>query len=599
MPPLNETRLKTPNPSVNGGSGRAPGDPLVLPPNTSSAHFQSFIKRASEICGSDNVFVIETEAHLVDGTYKEPNKTHDMHAILDRTYFVSSATISPRNVPEVQDMMRLCNEFDIPVWPFSIGRNTGYGGAAPRVPGSIGLNLGKHMNRVLEVDTEGAYALVEPGVTYFDLYEYLEKNNLREKVWIDVPDLGGGSVIGNAVERGVGYSPYGDHWMMHCGLEVVLPNGELVRTGMGALPDKAAGHRPGLRPDQQPGNRAWQLFNYGFGPYNDGIFSQSSLGIVVKMGIWLMPNPGGYQAYMITFPRDEDLHQVIEIIRPLRVQMVLQNVPTLRSILMDAAVHNPKKHYTDSDEPLTEKQLDEIAKELKLGRWNFYGAVYGPEPVRNALWGVIKENFSKVPGAKFYFPEDRPEKHSILGTRALTLQGIPTFDELRWVDWVPNGAHLFFSPIAKITGDDAVLQYQVTSRRCREAGLDFIGDFIVGMREMHHIVCISFNREDADSKRRALWLIRTLIEDCAEHGWGEYRTHLAVMDQIANTYNFNDHAQMKLNEQIKNAMDPKGILAPGKNGIWPQTYDKDAWVISSDPGQLPAKKDDQRILSRL
>lgn len=56
--------------------------------------------------------------------------------------------------------------------------------------------------------------------------------------------------------------------------------------------------------------------------------------------------------------------------------MVLQNVPTLRSILMDAAVHNPKKYYTDSDEPLSDKELDEIAEKLNLGRWNFYGALY-------------------------------------------------------------------------------------------------------------------------------------------------------------------------------------------------------------------------------
>lgn len=78
-----------------------------------------------------------------------------------------------------------------------------------------------------------------------------------------------------------------DHWMMHCGMEVVLPNGELIRTGMGAMPDPSQGSYSDLRPDQQPHNRAWQLFNYGFGPYNDGIFTQSSLGIVVKMGIWV------------------------------------------------------------------------------------------------------------------------------------------------------------------------------------------------------------------------------------------------------------------------------------------------------------------------
>lgn len=105
---------------------------------------------------------------------------------------------------------------------------------------------------------------------------------------------------------------------------------------MGALPDPDAD--PALPADEQPANKAWQLFNYGFGPYNDGIFTQSSLGVVVKMGIWLMTNPGGYQSYLITIPRDEDLNQAVEIIRPLRVGMVLQNVPTLRHVLLDAAV---------------------------------------------------------------------------------------------------------------------------------------------------------------------------------------------------------------------------------------------------------------------
>jgi hypothetical protein len=180
--PKTATKLKEPN----GVTSRSSGDPLVLPPGTSSAQFADFINRAKAICGAENVFIVETSEQIIDGTYKEPNKTHDMHAVLDRSYFVCSATISPRNVPEVQEMMRLCNEFDIPVWPFSVGRNTGYGGAAPRVPGSICLELGKNMNRILEVNTEDAYALVEPGVTYFDLHEYLEKHNLREKVWIDV-----------------------------------------------------------------------------------------------------------------------------------------------------------------------------------------------------------------------------------------------------------------------------------------------------------------------------------------------------------------------------------------------------------------------------
>ena len=223
-----------------------------------------------------------------------------------------------------------------------------------------------------------------------------------------------------------------------------------------------------------------------------------------------MPNPGGYQAYMICLPRDSDLHAAMEIIRPLRIQMVLQNVPTLRHILLDAAVHHPKAYYSSENRALNDGELDTIAKQLDLGRWNFYGALYGPEPIRNVLWSVIKQAFSSIPGVKFFFPEDRKEENSVLRTRAKTLQGVPTVEELRWVDWLPNGAHLFFSPISKISGMDAGKQYEITKRRCTEAGLDFIGTFIVGMREMHHIVCIVFNREDRQSKEKALWLIRYL-----------------------------------------------------------------------------------------
>lgn len=162
------------------------GDPKVLPPGCTSDNFHAFLDKARKLCGDDNVQLIALDDELIDGDYMHPCKGHDMHAIFDRDYFVSSATISPREVPEVQGLMRLCNEHEIPVWPFSIGRNTGYGGTAPRVPGSVGLDLGKHMNKVLEVNTEGCFALVEPGVTFFDLHDHLEKNNLREKVWLDV-----------------------------------------------------------------------------------------------------------------------------------------------------------------------------------------------------------------------------------------------------------------------------------------------------------------------------------------------------------------------------------------------------------------------------
>ena len=112
-----------------------------------------------------------------------------------------------------------------------------------------------------------------------------------------------------------------------------------------------------------------------------------------------MPDPGGYQAYMITFPRDEDLYQIMEIIRPLRIAMIIQNVPSLRHVLLDAAVAGSKKTYYAGDDPIPDAELDKIAKKLNLGRWTFYGALYGPEPIRNCLWGAIKAAFSQVNGS--------------------------------------------------------------------------------------------------------------------------------------------------------------------------------------------------------
>jgi hypothetical protein len=113
---------KVPNPPHDPKETRNPNDPLSLPPGFSSEKYHEFVAAAEKVVGKENTLVITAAAQLTHEHYTDPSKVHDMHNIVEKTYFVASAVLSPRDVPEVQAMMRLCNEFDMPVWPFSIGR---------------------------------------------------------------------------------------------------------------------------------------------------------------------------------------------------------------------------------------------------------------------------------------------------------------------------------------------------------------------------------------------------------------------------------------------------------------------------------------------
>ena len=173
--------------------------------------------------------------------------------------YTASAVVMPTEVEQVQEIVRIANRFKVPLWTHSTGRNNGYGGPAPRVKGSVILSL-RNMNRVLEIDEECAYAVVEPGVRWFDLYEAIRAGNHR--LMVSIADLGWGSVIGNTLDHGVTYLPTGVDMAAPCGMEVVLPDGELMRTGMGAM----------------PGNRAWHVYKRGLGPSPDQLSCSRTTG---------------------------------------------------------------------------------------------------------------------------------------------------------------------------------------------------------------------------------------------------------------------------------------------------------------------------------
>jgi hypothetical protein len=207
--------------------------------------------------------------------------------------------------------------------------------------------------------------------------------------------------------------------------------------------------------------------------------------------------------------------------------------------------------------------------------------VFGGFFFRGTVFSGTRRADCRTTGSRFYWPEDvRDSENTVLQIRDGTLQGKPSLSELGWTNFVPNGGTLFFSPVSAATGPEAMKQYTAVRKRFDEFGFDYLGDFAIGMREIHHIVIVVFDRSDREEKARALKMLKLLVRDCAELGFGEYRTHLSLMDDVSDTYCWGESQAhggsiMRFNELLKDAIDPNGILAPGKSGIWPRQYRED------------------------
>ena len=516
----------------------------VLPPDLSMAELEAALKRFAAIVGESHVISSATDLE----SYLDPFAPGNAAA------YAAAAAVRPASTEQVQAIVRVAQELHVPLWTVSAGKNLAYGGAAPRLKGCVVLDL-KRLNRIIEVNEELGYALVEPGVSYFDLDAYLRQQGY--KLWIDPPAPGWGSIVGNTLERGFGYTPYGDHSAMQCGMEVVLANGDVVRTGMGAL----------------TGSNAWQLYKPGYGPSYDAMFMQSNFGIVTKLGLWLMPQPESYLLCHASFRRETDLEIIVDTLRPLRLDGTIQNNAVIEGAVRWAAGISTRDRWYDGDSAMPQAAIEQMIRQLDIGWWMLRFALYGREDVVDLNYRIAQEALKKIPGvdisAKRYVPGDaHTATPSAAGDKGQA--GIPSLAAFRMLNWRGgNGAHIDFSPLCPATGRDAMKQYRMVKTRAAEFGFDYYGGFTAGPRHLHHIFAAIFDHDEAHQAEQARELLRTLVEDAGKAGYAEYRAHLEYMDLVAAQYDFNGHALMRLSERIKDALDPAGILSPGKQGIWP------------------------------
>jgi 4-cresol dehydrogenase (hydroxylating) len=528
---------------------------MATPPGVSERNFERALTRFRSVVGDEWVFTSDEDVALYRDHYSplldEPGEK------------LASAALGPNSAEQVQEIVRIANEYRVPLYPISTGRNLGYGGSAPVLSGSVVLDL-KRMNRILEVDERNAYALVEPGVSYFDLYRYIQDQGL--KLWIDCPDPGWGSLIGNALDHGVGYTmnPYRDHFDAHCGMEVVTGAGELVRTGMGAL----------------PGARTWQHFKYGFGPFLDGMFSQSNYGVVTKMGFWLMPEPEAYIDGSVEVFGHDDIIPLVDHMNYV-MNTGLQNAGTnLQSPIRSAVIANPElRAALASDDPADIAKLNAFARENEVPFYTNIFKFYGPEEVVRAQWEYTKRRLGTIPGARlrdgaFYrFPISDEEKNRARDPQDLGYPTLATFSIGARSNFAPaTRGHLGFSPVIPMTGEAVIESQRVFQRVLQEFETDVA--LLVFPQSYHPrtlvILCMFYVMPEQEHNQAVRDTFRRLVEVAAEHGWGEYRTHTAFMDDCAAAYAFNDHALLRLQETIKDAVDPNGILSAGRYGIWPK-----------------------------
>ncbi len=204
----------------------------ILPPQVSAEAFAEALRKFQAAVGAEWVFTTDEDVGLYRDSYSPVWGQGDER--------LASAAVAPVSTDQVAAIVRIANEHRIPLYPISTGMNLGYGGSAPVLSGSVVVDL-KRMNKIVEIDDARGYAIVEPGVSYFDLYRYIEDHGLN--VWIDTPDPGWGSVIGNALDHGVGYTygAYRDHFYSHSGMEVVLPTGESFGRAWAHCPARKAG----------------------------------------------------------------------------------------------------------------------------------------------------------------------------------------------------------------------------------------------------------------------------------------------------------------------------------------------------------------------
>lgn len=491
------------------------------------------------------------------------------------------ALVRPGNAGEVAQLVKIACAARLAVYPVSTGKNWGYGDGCALGAGQVILDLSR-MNRIIRVDPELAYAVIEPGVTQHQLSSHLRERGYG--LWADCTGAGPDtSYIGNIMERGFGHSPYGNRLQHVAGMQVVLPSGELLETGFGHYRQARAAH----------------LFPYGVGPFLDGLFTQSNMGIVTRLGIWLMPQAECVNHFLCSVPAHADIGPVIDALRPLRLD------GTLRSILHignDMRVFSGAGAFPRETVPEGARLPEALRADMRarsgVGAWTVSGALYGSREqvaaarraLRRALRGTagrpvfISERSlragalaarllgdtgmgrrlrAKVALGKSLFAMNRgvPDGRFLAGAYWRRRGGVPTSFPHKANPAQDNCGLLWVSPVLPLRGEDMLAVHDLAQASFDKYGFDLFATFsMINERALGGVLTVAYDQDDPAETARARACHDEVFERMFEAGYIPYRVGNHAMGRL----DPEGDSYWRTVGAIKAALDPAGILAPGR-----------------------------------
>jgi len=441
--------------------------------------------------------------------------------------------VFPKKVEQIQEMVKIANQNKIPIIPFSSGLN--FHGATIPDQGGIILDMSK-MNRVAEVNKRNWWVVIEPGVTYGQLQDELSSFGLRVMIPWGVPPTR--SVLSSQMERDPNLSyasfEYGADRILD--IEVILPEGEIYRTGGWGATDKPKG-------SFNLQHRFWTG-------------AQGTLGIVSKLGLKLEYLPEDGKVFFLCFDRFEDALAPLRMIQRKEIGLecfLLNNFNLAATVAQDWEIPEifPTKPKESKDFAKLRKSLPEWTMIVSLPAAPYFPEdkfAYEEEALMKVGFDFNVEILNTIPGinnlAAFFVSELlRPwnilKKFNYRGSVhdvsfKSPLKKVPLF-----IDIIESMAKKHKYPLEDIGG------YVLPIERGRASHCEF--DFHCNLEN-----------EEEKKKVKKLWLetSRALI-DAGAFFDRPYGPWAEMVFSRAGSYT------EKLKE-LKKALDPNNIMNPGK-----------------------------------